>query len=451
MNKYSQLRRFGLFDANVPRYTSYPPASQFANDVTPARHSGWLSQIPAGARVSIYLHVPFCKRLCWFCACRTQGCRSDATLTAYVDALIQEIATLRAALPQGVVAGRIHWGGGTPTLLPPAEITRVANALKDAFPYGDDAEISVEVDPNEIDEARMDALAAMGMNRASIGVQDFDPVIQKIIGREQTFDVTRDVIEGLRVRGITSLHTDILYGLPRQTRAGIAASVQMLMALSPDRVALYGYAHVPWMAKRQALIPSEELPRPEDRLRLFETAREGLLWDGYTALGIDHFARPDDSLTKAAQTGRLRRNFQGYSDDTCDVLLGLGASAVSRFPQGYVQNAPGTATYQAAIKDGTLATTRGHTFTKDDVLRARMIEMLMCDFHIDVARLQAEGLGPMSEITALLDRIVAQFAGQVTFTSSGIEIPKRARLLTRVIARHLDVYESQTEGHPSAI
>ena len=451
MNQYSQLRRFGLFDANVPRYTSYPPATQFANDVTPAHYASWLSQIPAGAPVSIYLHVPFCRRLCWFCACRTQGTSTLAPVSAYVDTLIQEIATLRDALPQGVVAQRIHWGGGTPTLLPPADIARLAAAVAEAFPTSGTSEISVEIDPNEIDNTRLDAFAAIGMNRASIGVQDFDPEIQKIIGREQSYEVTRAAVDGLRARGITSLNTDLLFGLPRQSLAGITASMEMLLSLNPDRVALFGYAHVPWMAKRQALIPTEDLPTPEARLSLFETAEKILRSDGYDSIGIDHFARPTDSLAKAAKAGHLRRNFQGYTDDTCDVLLGLGASAISRLPQGYAQNAPSTAAYQKAARAGAFATTRGHTFAAEDTLRARMIEMLMCDFAISIAQLQAEGFGPEPHIAALLDQTVRHFEGQVTRSEDGIEIARSARPLTRLIARHLDAYESESTSHSSAI
>jgi oxygen-independent coproporphyrinogen-3 oxidase len=221
------------------------------------------------------------------------------------------------------------------------------------------------------------------MNRASIGVQDFDDDIQQAIGRIQGYEVTRDTVEALRAHGIQSLNADILYGLPHQNQARIAESVQMLLSLSPDRVALYGYAHVPWMAKRQAMIPTDALPTPEERLHLFNTARRLFLWDGYDEIGIDHFARPTDSMAIAARTGHLRRNFQGYTDDTCDVLIGLGASAISKFPQGFAQNASATAQYQASVREGEMATGRGHIFKGEDMWRGRMIEMLLCSFKID--------------------------------------------------------------------
>jgi oxygen-independent coproporphyrinogen-3 oxidase len=451
MENVNQLRRLGLFDAKVPRYTSYPPATKFSNDVTGPVFRDWVRAIPSGARISVYLHVPFCRRLCWFCACRTQGVRTDEPVLAYVETLKQEIATLGRLLPAGVSVARLHWGGGTPTLLAPALMTGLARALRDAMPFTPDAEFSVEVDPNEIDAARIDALAAAGMNRASIGVQDFDPDIQQIIGRIQGYEVTRAAVEALRKAGIRSLNADILFGLPSQNQARISDSVQMLLSLSPDRVALYGYAHVPWMAKRQSMIPTESLPSPEERLQLYDTARRLFLWDGYQEIGIDHFAKPEDSMAVAARTGHLRRNFQGYTDDTCEVLVGLGASAISRFPQGYAQNASSTAAYQKSVRAGELATGRGHAFKGEDRLRARMIEMLMCDFRIDSAEIARDHAVTPRRLTELYSRAAEQFPGMVRVTPEGFEIRPEGRALARMIARAFDEYEMRAEGHSSAI
>jgi len=300
MAEEAQLARLGLFDARVPRYTSYPTAPHFNSDVNARVFRDWVRAIPEGARISLYMHVPFCRRLCWFCACRTQGTASDDPVRAYAEVLKAELAILAADLPRGVTLSRLHWGGGTPTMMPPEVMAEVARRVFDVVPLGPDAEFSVEIDPNEIDDGRLDALAAAGMNRASIGVQDFDPAIQEAIGRDQTFEVTKLAIDKLRARGIASLNADILFGLPFQTRERIAASVQKLLSLSPDRVALYGYAHVPWMARRQVMIPSDALPRPEERLRLFETARDLFVADGYAEIGIDHFALPSDGLAVAA-------------------------------------------------------------------------------------------------------------------------------------------------------
>jgi oxygen-independent coproporphyrinogen-3 oxidase len=450
MDRYFQMRRLGLFEANVPRYTSYPPANHFAGDVTPEIHRAWLAAIPPGSKVSLYLHVPFCRRLCWFCACRTQGMQSEGPVVAYTDSLIKEIQTLSTVLPQGVEIAKLHWGGGTPTLLKAAEMTRLADTIRTNIPLASSAEFSVEIDPNEIDEPRLDALAKAGMRRASIGVQDFDPEIQKIIGREQSFEVTHAAVEGLRARGVSSLNTDLLYGLPRQSQERITASMQMLLSLNPDRVALYGYAHVPWMAKRQTLIPTEDLPAPEARLALFETAEQVLRWDGYNRIGIDHFARPDDTLAIAEREGRLRRNFQGYTDDTCDVLIGVGASSISKFPQGFVQNAASTATYQKSVRAGDLPTGRGHVLSPDDTLRSEIIEQLMCNFGCDLDKIGAPQQRAKAE--PILDDLARAFEGHVKRTRTGVRIVDDSTPLIRIIARHVDAYTStQSTSHSSAI
>ncbi|MCC6006991.1 MAG: coproporphyrinogen dehydrogenase, partial [Rhodobacteraceae bacterium] len=314
MKHEKQLGQAGLFDAKVPRYTSYPAANHFTGDFGDGPLRGWLSEVPDHAEISLYVHVPFCRRLCWFCACRTQGTSAEAPLRAYLATLKTEIAMLRRTLPRNVRLSRLHWGGGTPTILDAGMLQELSGALFEAFALAPGAEFSVEIDPNEIDAPRLDALVSAGMTRASIGVQDFDPDIQKVIGRIQSFEVTRDVVTELRARGIRSLNADILYGLPHQDVRRITASTQKLIELAPDRVALYGYAHVPWMARRQAMIPGEALPDPRSRLGLFDTARRLFMWADYAEIGIDHFARAGAGLEVAARPGQLRRNFQGYTD-----------------------------------------------------------------------------------------------------------------------------------------
>ncbi len=446
-----QLARLGLFDARVPRYTSYPTAPHFGTTVGPGDFAGWIGEIPEKTEISLYLHVPFCRRLCWFCACRTQGTTSDAPVIAYVDTLLAELALLKAHLPRGVTLSRLHWGGGTPTLLSPSQMRHLADAIFAVAPLAPDGEFSVEIDPNEIDDPRLDALAAAGMNRASIGVQDFDPLIQKAIGREQSYSLTRDVAERLRARGVVSLNADILYGLPHQTGPRIADSVQKLLTLSPDRVALYGYAHVPWMSRRQQMIPSDAMPTPEERLGLFETARQLFLWDGYQEIGIDHFAKPMDGMARAQRAGRLKRNFQGYTDDPAPVLIGLGASSISRFPQGFAQNVSGTADHAKAVRAGSFATHRGHRFSGEDTLRARIIEALMCDFTVSRAELLADYDVSPARIEALFQAAMAEFGSMLTLTSAGLSIPDRARPLTRMIARAFDAYDTAQARHSSAV
>lgn len=451
MTHESQLMRLGLFDARVPRYTSYPTAPHFAGGVGPQQFSEWIQSVQPGSAISLYLHVPFCRRLCWFCACRTQGTSSDEPVRAYAATLKAEIALLKRHLAPGVTLSRLHWGGGTPTLLPPDMMRALADSIFDVVPLGKGAEFSVEIDPNEVDEDRLDALAAAGMNRASIGVQDFDPEIQKTIGREQGYELTKRVADMIRDRGVASLNADILYGLPHQTRARIADSVQKLLTLSPDRVALYGYAHVPWMSRRQQMIPSDAMPTPEERLRLFETARQLFTWDGYQEIGIDHFARPEDGMAIAARNGTLRRNFQGYTDDTAPVLIGLGASSISRFPQGYAQNASGTSDHTKAIRDGHFSTHRGHIFAGEDLLRARIIEALMCDFRVNRAELLRDHAVSPERLDELFRNAASAFDGWVQIDAEGFSIPVKARPLTRMIARAFDAYDQSKAQHSAAI
>ena len=269
--------------------------------------------------------------------------------------------------------------------------------------------------------------------------------------REQFFALARKAIEMIRERGVASLNTDILFGLPHQTRARITETVQKLLSFAPDRVALYGYAHVPWMAKRQQMIPSDMLPTPQERLDLFETARRLFVWDGYAEIGIDHFAVPGDGLAIAQKTGKLRRNFQGYTDDTSEVLIGLGASSISRFPQGYAQNAPSTSAYAGAIRDGRFATSRGHTFKGEDKLRGRLIEALMCDFRIDANEIVA-GYGVSREwLFRTFRDTAAAFDNLLEVTEDGLYLPEKTRPLTRMVARTFDAYDLSKAGHSSAI
>jgi oxygen-independent coproporphyrinogen-3 oxidase len=451
MKQESQLAKLGLFDAKVPRYTSYPTAPHFAGGVGPDTFSSWIEQIPAGGSISLYLHVPFCRRLCWFCACRTQGTQSDEPVRAYSEVLLAELQMLRDRLAPGVTLSRLHWGGGTPTLMPADMMKRLADAVFDVVPMGEGAEFSVEIDPNEIDAPRMDALVGAGMNRASIGVQDFDPQIQKVIGREQSYEITKAAVDMIRERGVASLNADILYGLPHQTPAKIANSVQQLLSLGPDRVALYGYAHVPWMARRQTMIPSDHLPTPQERLKLFEVARDLFVAHGYDEIGIDHFALPTDGLSIAQKNGKLRRNFQGYTDDLAEALVGLGASSISRFPQGYAQNASATSKHTGAIREGQFSTARGHVFTAEDKLRGRMIEALMSDFEIKTDELVRDFGAKPHELAQMFSTCVDKFGDMVEMTTEGLRIPVKGRPLTRMIARHFDVYDMSASSHSSAI
>ncbi|WP_097929384.1 oxygen-independent coproporphyrinogen III oxidase [Monaibacterium marinum] len=449
--KQDLLRRYGLFDARVPRYTSYPTAPHFTQDVGPSHFAAWLMDVPEGARISLYVHVPFCRRLCWFCACRTQGTRTDGPIRRYLDVLKAEIQQVAALLPPDVTIGRLHWGGGTPTILPAEMIAELGATLRSNFTIAADAEVSVEIDPTCVDADRIAALHDLGLTRASIGVQDFDPTVQDAIGRQQSFAQTQSVVENLRRVGVKNLNFDLLYGLPFQTEERLEATVQQVLDLAPDRIALYGYAHVPWVAKRQVLIPAEHLPDGPARLTLFDQAAKTLATGGYDQIGIDHFARAGDGLHMARQNQTLRRNFQGYTDDDCAWLIGLGASSVSRMPQGYTQNNPSTSEWQKGVLDGRLTTVRGHKFTAEDVMIAAMIEELLCQFRITPARIAARTHAKLHAIESTMSSLLDRFPQIVERDANGVFIAEDAHVLARIVAAALDQYNTAETRYSRAV
>ncbi len=433
--------------ARAPRYTSYPPATQFSDAVGPATMAGWLREVKPGTRISLYVHIPFCRRLCWFCACRTQGTRTEAPLEAYLDTLEAEIALVADLLPADVKVTHLHLGGGTPTLLPPKLLGRLFAMLDARLPRTAGAETSVEVDPTEIDAAKLDVLATAGMTRASLGVQDFEPAVQTAIGRPQSVEQTEAVIKGLRAHGVEGINLDLLYGLPKQTLETLDATLDTVCALAPDRLALYGYAHVPWASRRQVMIREADLPGHDTRLAMSRQADRRLRLSGYRPIGFDHFARPEDAMAQAAQTGTLRRNFQGYTVDPSDTLIGLGASAISRTPRGYAQNAARTADWTARIRSGRFSTTRGHVLTEDDRLRGAVIERLLCDFSIEPAQFDHP-----DAVRALTAEIAMRWP-QATLHGAGgaLDLRPEFRYLVRLVAMTIDRYAKSRGAHSLAI
>lgn len=444
------LEELGVYTSHAPRYTSYPTAVQFHNGITADFAKSALENLRTEKPVSVYIHIPFCERLCWYCACRTQGTKSHRPVAAYLEGLLKEIELLGGMLPEGIKMGRMHWGGGTPTILLPDEVATLAEAIKSVFQVEDPFEFSVEIDPTLVDKDKIAALSAAGMNRASIGIQDFDPKVQEAIGRLQSLEQTADCVADVRAAGVKSLNTDILYGLPHQTPESVEQTLQQVQSLDPDRIALYGYAHVPWMAKRQQMIDEAALPDGAARRALFDLMAKQLESSGYDPIGIDHFAKPTDTLGEAAATGRLRRNFQGYTTDRCETLIGLGASAISKFADGYVQNAPRSSHYLRMVSEGMLATQRGVSLTEDDKLRARAIEMVMCDFRLNKTELE-KNFGPIAQsLDADIDDILVEYKGFVEPTDTGFAITSKQRALARLIAQKFDAYASEG-GRYSAV
>lgn len=451
MENLDLLTRYGLFDAKVPRYTSYPPANHFQNGVGAQSQQRWIEAVPDGSDLSIYIHIPFCKRLCWFCACRTQGTQTLGPVAGYVATLIKEIIAVRESLPVSVRMSRLHLGGGTPTILTPELMTQLLKTVFEEFVPSDRFEFSVEIDPTDAPFELLQTLARFGMHRASIGVQDFEPQVQQAIGRDQSFERTREVTQWLRDAGVPSLNFDLLYGLPHQTADTFAKTIDRVLALRPDRLAIYGYAHVPWMSKRQVMIKDEDLPDPKTRLELSEQAKAAFQNAGYLPVGIDHFALPHDSLGTADALGTLRRNFQGYTDDTSPTLIGFGASAISRFKSGFSQNAVATSAYQDRIADTGFAGVKGFALDRQDKLISDMIEDLMCRFQVDLPRLYEIYPDKWSQIETYIAGLMARFPDVLIRRNNVVTVIPEARMLVRIIAHDIDGFRANLEAHSAAV
>lgn len=446
------LRLSDLVGRSAPRYTSYPTAPQFGPGVGPREHGAWLRELAGtSAPVSLYLHVPFCRSICHYCACTTKATRRDEPIVAYADRLRREIE-LVADRTGRLPVSHIHWGGGTPNLLPPDIFDGLVGNLCERFDLRPDAEHAIELDPRWVTREGARRLKASGVTRASLGVQDFDAAVQHAIGRPQPFETVRSATEALRAAGVAGLNFDLMYGLPQQTMRSVRATAQLAASLGPDRIALFGYAHVPWFRANQRLIEEAELPDPSARLDLAETAREALQAEGYAPVGIDHFAKPDDALHRAARDGGLRRNFQGYTTDRSRILIGMGPSAVGKLPQGYVQNASDVAVWARAIDSSGLATAKGVTLTAEDRARAAVIEAIMCGFAADLAQAaRTYGLDPrilvddLAKLAPLVDQEFVRIRGWK------VEIVRDGPALARIVASAFDAYLGAGVRHSLAL
>jgi len=428
----------------LPRYTSYPTANHFTPEVTAEDYAAWLSLLPAGAALSLYLHVPFCDSLCWYCACSTKATKRYAPISAYLERLEAEIAEVAARVPADHRVRHLHWGGGSPDILSAADIRRLGAALARAFHIAPDAEFAIEVDPRLMTAEKAQSLVDVGVNRISIGVQDFEPAVQRAIGRMQSFEVTRDAIGLFRARGVRSINMDLVYGLPHQTEATLMRTLDQVLQLSPDRIALFGYAHLPQRAHNQRLIDEAALPGALARYAMSQRLAQALKAAGYAQRGIDHFARSDDALA----TAPLNRNFQGYTTDAVEQLIGLGASAIGKLPQGYVQNAVGAREYMEAIDRGDLATARGFALTDDDRLRAFVIERLMCDFAVSADAVRdAFGARAADHVQGEIEAVLAEDPdGIVARTPDGLQMTERGRPFVRSVCARFDAYLSPEPG-----
>ncbi len=434
------------YGGRVPRYTSYPTAAQFTPDVGEADQRAWLAALDPRTPASLYLHIPFCDRLCWYCGCHTAVVHQRGPVVDYVQTLVREIEIVGRAAPGGVRASALHFGGGTPNMIAPDELRVLVRALGKRFAFTPAFEFAVELDPRVLTGEWIDAAADLGLNRASLGVQDLNVEVQRSINRLQPYAQIEWAVTRLRQAGVGSINLDLMYGLPHQSVASVLATLEEVLALSPDRIALFGYAHVPWMKAHQKLLPEASLPDAVARFDQQAAAAERLAAAGYVRIGLDHFARGGDDLATAGRDGLLRRNFQGYTTDRATSLIGFGASSISAMPQGYVQSAARTPEWRQRINAGRLAAARGLVLGADDRLRGEIIEWLMCDMRVDVAAVCAAHDRSPSQFAAEFQRLDQMEAdGLVTRAGARIEVTDEGRPFIRTIAAVFDAHHRSNE------
>jgi len=435
------LSRYAL--EAVPRYTSYPPATKFHDGISDDNWKAWLSDLSPAPTLSLYIHIPFCRSMCWYCGCNTTIPNKDSRVARYLEALDIEIGLKADMSPKDGIVRHIHFGGGSPDMLSPQRFAAIMDALRTRFTIADDAEIAVELDPRGLTPDLAKAMAEQGVNRASLGVQDLSDEVQQLIHRTQSEQTVRDAVGNLRSAGIHAINMDIMYGLPAQTVERVERTAQAVADLAPDRLAVFGYAHVPWFKKHQKAIPEDRLPDAEERFEQMLAASSVLLKAGYEAIGFDHFAKPGDSLAQSAREGSLSRNFQGYTNDNYDALIGLGASSISDTAFGFTQNEVDPSRYADAVLSGQSIIVRGVERSDDDRKTGKIIEHLMCQFQIPVFSDQLE---VRENLLAL------QQDGLVDWQGSILKVTNSGKPYVRNIAARLDpAFTAESQKHSLAV
>ena len=433
------------YDRPVPRYTSYPTALQFHDFGEPGPMLRHLAEgnRDGAAPLSLYVHLPFCESLCWFCGCTTVITTNRGMAARYLDYLGREIDLLGRQVHPGRRVGQLHFGGGTPTFFDAAQLTRLMGMLRRYFTFEPGAELSVEIDPRRVGREQIDALAAAGFTRASLGVQDFNPAVQLAIHRIQPRAQTEQVIAWLLAAGFTSINLDLIYGLPLQTPGTFADTLAQVQELAPERLAVFSYAHVPWMKPAQRILEDRNpLPPPDAKLAMFKLAAEMLTGGGYACIGLDHFARPDDELAVAQAAGTLQRNFQGYSTRAGAEVLGFGLSAISQTARSYRQNHKDLVAYYAALDAGVVPFTRGLELSAEDVRRREIIMRLMCRLELDYGQLSRDLDCDFAAVYAPELARLQPFAadGLVELAPDGLRVTPSGRLFLRPLAACFDAY-----------
>ncbi|WP_430474975.1 oxygen-independent coproporphyrinogen III oxidase [Thalassospira lucentensis] len=447
-----QLALYEKYDLRLPRYTSYPTAPHFHAGVNGQVFEGWLGELDPKQPLSLYLHVPYCEEMCWFCGCNTKITKHYKPIIGYVEALLSEIENTLGKLPTGerFSVSHIHFGGGSPTILKPDDLRAIMAAIRSRLDILDDAEVAIEMDPRTATSPFMEAMVECGFNRASIGIQDFNENVQRAVNRVQSLELVRDVINELRDRGICGINVDLMYGLPFQTLATLRETVDQTVSLRPDRLSVFGYAHVPWMKKHQQLIPTEVLPNTQERWAQYEEIQQRLGQHGYIPIGLDHFAHKADSMAIALKNGTLHRNFQGYTTDLAEALIGFGPSAISSLPQGYGQNDPALARWQRSIEDGKCAIEKGVGLSENDNLRRDIINDLMCNLEVDLTTICATHGTSADRFAPELERIRAMSVDNIVeVNGTHIKLTETGRPLVRAVCAAFDTYLDPEHGRHS--
>ncbi len=429
-------------DVSGPRYTSYPTADRFTDAFGEAEFISSLKNRIRKGPWSLYMHLPFCDTLCYYCACNKVITRDHSKSAAYVDYLVREMELVTPLLGERREVCQLHWGGGTPTFLARDEMSRLVAAVNERFERTDDFECSIEIDPRRIAAGTLGFLADLGFNRVSIGVQDFDARVQQAVHRIQSEEITRAAIEEARRSGFRSVNLDLIYGLPKQTVEGFSATLDKVVALSPDRIALYSYAHLPTLFKPQRRIAEADLPSGEAKLQIMTLAINRLRSEGYVYIGFDHFARPDDALAIAQAQGRLQRNFQGYSTHADCDMLGLGISSIGRVGPTYYQNVKNLKDYYAILDEGRLPVVKGMELAPDDLVRRTVIHALACNFHVpfEAIELTYHVEFPHYFRRELEDLQKLAEDGLVELKPGAILVTPKGRLLVRSVCMVFDRY-----------
>jgi oxygen-independent coproporphyrinogen-3 oxidase len=419
----------------VPRYTSYPTAVQFHDGIGEAQARNWLAGVPEGELLSLYVHIPFCEKMCWYCGCHTNVVTGYERIKTYVDDLLTEMDLVSAALsPKAGQVHHLHFGGGSPSMLASSDFAAIIEKLQANFSFAENSEIAIEIDPRTMSADKAARYAKAGVTRASLGVQDFNLHVQEKINRIQPPEMVRQVQNWLFDVGISAINFDLIYGLPGQGSAEITRTLEIALEMRPDRFAVFGYAHVPWFKKHQQMILDEDLPDVHERLAQADLVAKILTDAGYVRIGFDHYARPNDSLAQAVLQNRVRRNFQGYTDDNCDTLLAFGASSISALPQGYLQNDPQMGKWRNSVRDGHLPIVRGVELSDDDRFRGAAIMEILSRGSLDLAaHCRAFGQpetaldGALEKLSLLAeDGLLVLDGRKVQITENGIRFSRNA-------------------------